>query len=154
MKAIADIILVETAEDLAAVRSLFEEYWSSFGFTPCFQNFSEELDGLPGAYVPPGGRLAIAWAHGRPAGCIALRPADNGRGELKRLYVRPIHRGRGLGRLLLDWIVAEARAIGYTELIGDSLPVMRDALVLYDRSGFERSQPEGPEGTIYLRLKL
>ena len=72
---------VETAEALAAVRLLLEEYWNSFGFTPCFQNFGDELAGLPGAYAPPSGRLALATMCDRPAGCIALRRVDADRAE-------------------------------------------------------------------------
>lgn len=154
MSANLHIVPVETPEHLAAVRTLLEEYWNSFGFTPCFQNFSAELDGLPGDYAPPRGRLAIAWLDSQPAGCIAMRPVDAHRAEAKRLYLRPEFRGKGRGRALIDWLIAEARATGYSELIGDSLPVMHHALALYDRIGFERTQPTGPEGIIYLRLKL
>src|SRR5580698_4262155 len=130
---------VETAEALAAVRILLEEYWDSFGFTPCFQNFGEELAGLPGAYAPPGGRLALATVDGQPAGCIALRRVDRDRAEAKRLYVRPAFRGLGLGRALMEWVMVEARAADYREIVGDTMPVMRDALALYERIGFERA---------------
>jgi carbonic anhydrase len=129
---------VETAEALAEVRALLEEYWNSFGFTPCFQNFGDELAGLPGAYAPPGGRLALATIGGQPAGCIALRRVDPDHAEAKRLYVRPAFRGLGLGRALMEWVMAEARAAGYREIVGDTMPVMRDALALYERMGFER----------------
>ncbi len=104
----AQILPVEDASALAAVRTLLEEYWASFGFTPCFQNFSDELARLPGAYAPPTGRLALATTDGHPAGCIALRRVDARRAELKRLYVRPAHRGRGLGRALLQWAINQA----------------------------------------------
>lgn len=154
MDALVRIEPVEGAEALAVVRTLLEEYWKSFGFTPCFQNFAAELEGLPGSYAPPRGRLAIAWVDGEAAGCIALRPADGSRGEAKRLFVRPAFRGHGLGRALVEWLIAEARSAGYTELIGDSLPVMGEALALYDRIGFERSEGSGADGTIYLRLRL
>ncbi len=150
----AEIRPVNGAEDLAHVRLLFEEYWNSFGFTPCFQNFSSELAGLPGAYAPPNGRLALAFADGIPAGCVALRRFDETRAEAKRFYVRPQFRGRGIGRALLDWVIAEARAAGYAELVGDSMPVMREALAIYERTGFELSHPSGLDGVIYLRLKL
>jgi len=135
---VARITPVQDAAALKAVRGLFEEYWKSFGFTPCFQNFGEELAGLPGAYAPPTGRLALASIDGAPAGCIALRRIDASRAEPKRLYVRPAFRGRGLGRALLEWVMNEARAAGYRELVGDTMPVMREALALYDRMGFER----------------
>jgi GNAT superfamily N-acetyltransferase len=155
---------VETAEAIAAVRLLLEEYWNSFGFTPCFQNFGEELEGLPGAYAPPGGRLALATADDQPAGCIALRRVDSDHAEAKRLYVRPAFRSLGLGRALMEWVVAEARAAGYREIVGDTMPVMRDALALYERMGFERAGvgpevqatqfPQISEEPILIRIKL
>jgi GNAT superfamily N-acetyltransferase len=160
---------VETAEALAAVRLLLEEYWNSFGFTPCFQSFGDELAGLPGAYAPPGGRLALATiddqsARGQPAGCIALRRVDAHHAEAKRLYVRPAFRGLGLGRALMEWVMAEARTAGYSEIVGDTMPVMRDALALYERMGFERTGtgprvqpspfPQISEEPILIRIKL
>jgi putative acetyltransferase len=132
------IIPVEGSEALEIVRFLLREYWDSFGFTPCFQNFGDELAGLPGAYAPPTGRLALALVDGQPAGCAALRRLDASRAEPKRLYVRSAFRGLGLGRALLEWVMNEARAAGYTELVGDTMPAMKDALALYDRMGFER----------------
>ena len=79
------------------------------------------------------------------------------RAEVKRLYVRPAFRGFGLGRALLEWVMAEARAAGYSEIVGDTMPVMRDALALYDRMGFERCEPYSQhptEGAIFIRIKL
>ena len=148
---------VEGEAALAIVRTLLLEYWDSFGFTPCFQNFGDELAGLPGAYAPPGGRLALAKIGGEPAGCIALRRVDAHCAEAKRLFVRPAFRGLGLGRALLDWVMAEARAAGYREIVGDTMPVMHDALALYDRMGFKRAEPysEHPtEGAIFIRIEL
>jgi GNAT superfamily N-acetyltransferase len=152
-----EIVHVETADQLAHVRALFEEYWASFGFTPCFQNFSAELAGLPGDYVPPAGRLALALVESQPAGCAALRRLDNARCEFKRLYVRPQYRGMSIGRQLLAWIVAEAKAAGCRELVCDTMPVMTDALAMYERAGFERTHPYSDhptEGAIFLRLAL
>lgn len=142
---------------LETVRELLQEYWQSFGFTPCFQNFSDELAGLPGEYAPPTGRLALVWVEGKPAGSIALRKVDADRAEAKRLYVRPAFRGCGLGRALLEWVMAEARTTGYSELVGDTMPVMTEALSLYDRMGFERTDPyteNNTEGAVYIRMKL
>jgi carbonic anhydrase len=152
-----DIIAVENPGHLEWVRSLFEEYWASFGFTPCFQNFSGEVAGLPGAYVPPGGRLALALMNGAPAGCAALRRFDAERCEAKRLYVRPQFRGLGVGRALLQWVISEARLAGYREMVGDTMPVMARALEMYERAGFERTDPYASDptpGAIYLRFKL
>src|ERR1700757_1266391 len=99
-----EIVTVSSGTRLEQVRALFEEYWASFGFTPCFQNFGQEVAGLPGDYAGPGGRLGLALIDGEPAGCAAMRPFDATRCEAKRLYVKPRFRGRGLGRVLIDWL--------------------------------------------------
>ena len=153
----AQIVPVESAEHLRRVRELFEEYWRSFGFTPCFQNFGAEVASLPGAYAPPDGRLALALVAGEAAGCVALRRFDERRCEGKRLYVKPEFRGRGIGRALLDWVIAEARAAGYREMLGDTMPLMDRALEMYERVGFQRIEPYAEQptpGAIYLRLAL
>jgi GNAT superfamily N-acetyltransferase len=153
----SEVVAVATTAQVEQVRALFEEYWSSFGFTPCFQNFGDELARLPGDYVPPDGRLALALVEEEAAGCIALRRFDATRCEVKRLYVRPQFRGLGIGRDLLAWVTAEARAAGYTEMVGDTMPVMEQALAMYERAGFERTgaYAEKPTpGAIYIRRRL
>ncbi len=112
---------------------------------------------MPGAYAPPGGRLALAWVGREPAGCAALRPADEGKAEAKRLYVRPKFRRLGLGRALMEWVIGEARSAGCRELVSDTLPIMRYAIAMYDRMGFNRvegSTPQGAPDAILIRLKL
>jgi len=151
------ILAAETREQIDEVRRLFEEYWNAFGFTPCFQNFGEEVANLPGPYASPGGRLGLALINGTVAGCIALRRFDARRAEMKRLYVRPEFRRHRLGHALVEWIIDEARSAGYRELVCDTLPVMGAALAMYEQRGFERIEayagPSSP-GTIYLRLTL
>jgi GNAT superfamily N-acetyltransferase len=152
-----EIVSADSAENLSAVKALFQEYWDSFGFTPCFQGFDSELAALPGKYAPPRGRLALAVVGGEPAGCVALRPIDEARCEAKRLYVRPKFRSLGIGKALLEWVIAEARSAGYEEMVGDTMPVMGRALGMYERVGFERTGPyakEATAGAIYIRLKL
>lgn len=151
------IVPVREAAELALIRGLFQQYWDSFGFTPCFQNFAAELAGLPGRYAPPDGRLALAVAGRDAAGCIALRRLDEMRCEVKRLYVAPAFRGCGVARRLIEWTKAEARVAGYREMLGDTMPVMTDALALYDRMGFERIPPYSDQqesGAIAIRLRL
>jgi GNAT superfamily N-acetyltransferase len=151
------ILAASEPAQVEQVRILFQEYWDSFDFTPCFQGFSNEVAGLPGKYAPPGGTLALALIGGQPAGCAALRRLDDERCEAKRLYVRPAFRGRRLGKALLDWLIAQARGLGYREMVGDTMPVMERALEMYLRAGFERTGPYGDDptpGAIYIRLHL
>ena len=152
-----DIVRPTTVEQWDEVRALFEEYWNSFGFTPCFQGFADEVAGLPGDYVPPQGALAMALSDGVPAGCAALRPFDATRVEFKRLYVRPQFRGTGAGAALMTWIFDEARRLGYREIVCDTMPQMTTAIGMYDRAGFERTSPYSANptpGAIYFRKHL
>src|SRR5437870_1823612 len=91
---------VESHAHIAQARELFLEYAQSLGFSLCFQNFDKELAGLPGDYSLPDGRLLLAEYEGQLAGCIALHKLADGICEMKRLYLRPHFRGKGLGRAL------------------------------------------------------
>jgi len=122
--------------DLPVVRELFEEYAAGLGIDLCFQGFAEELAGLPGRYTPPAGGVWLATEHGVVAGCIALRPLDGERAEVKRLYVRPAFRGMGVGRALAEHVLRAAAAAGYRRVCLDTLPSMGGAIALYRSLGF------------------
>lgn len=123
-------------DDMEMIRSLFLEYAAALGVDLSFQNFDEEIAGLPGAYVPPLGRLLIAFDMSHPIGCVALRQIDQETAELKRLYVRPEGRGRGAGRQLASSAVEFARRAGYGRIRLDTLPSMNEAAALYTSMGF------------------
>ncbi len=78
----------ESSGDIDTARALFREYQARLGVDLCFQGFAAELEGLPGDYTPPGGRLLLAASDGVPVGCVALRALDGARCEMKRLFVR------------------------------------------------------------------
>lgn len=155
----------EGESDYAIARALFEEYAAWLGENLCFQGFADELATLPGSYAPPRGRLLLALLNERIVGCIALRPLSDDKhddgatlaGEVKRLYVKPSARGRGVARDLAHHVIDDARAIGYRTLKLDTLERMRAALTLYESLGFTRCEPyyHNPLGSpVYLSLDL
>jgi putative acetyltransferase len=151
--------------DFDLARGLFEEYARWLGVDLCFQGFAEELKTLPGAYAPPLGRLLLAGPPGSAFACIALRPIAVAEasssaaavGEVKRLYVRPDHRGKHWGDRLARALISDARAIGYRELKLDTLEWMKPARSLYECLGFRECAPyyENPlAGVVYMALEL
>jgi putative acetyltransferase len=121
---------------LPELRELLLEYQRFIGVDLCFQAFDAEMAALPGSYAPPDGRLYLAWQGDVLAGCVALRRHDGASAEMKRFFVRPAFQGQGLGRLMAERIVQEARQIGYARILLDTLPVMQKAQAMYAAMGF------------------
>jgi len=152
------IVQAESPAQIAYARELFLEYAQSLGFSLCFQSFDQELAGLPGDYTPPDGRLLLAEFVGQLAGCVALHELESGICEMKRLYLRPAFRGKGLGRMLAERIIGEARAIGYLRMRLDTVePIMKNAVALYRQLGFREIAPYRSNpiaGAMYMELEL
>jgi GNAT superfamily N-acetyltransferase len=149
---------VRSAPEIAAATALFREYFDWLGIDLSFQDFEAELAGLPGKYAPPAGELMLAYSlEGDALGCVAVRPLAGAVCEMKRLYVRPAARGIGIGRALVAAIIESAQALGYAEMKLDTLPLMPEALALYERFGFVRiaAYYHNPvPGTVYLGRTL
>jgi ribosomal protein S18 acetylase RimI-like enzyme len=127
--------------EISVARELFREYAMSPGVEACLQDFERELASLPGMYGPPTGRLLLALRQSpkvsdEPIGCVGLRKLEDGICEMKRLYVRPGFRKDGTGQALVENLIADACAMGYTRMRLDTLPIMREAQALYRRLGF------------------
>jgi putative acetyltransferase len=153
----ADIVVAGGPARIEQVRVLFHEYERWVDEPCCFASFERELAELPGEYGPPAGRLLLALEDGAPAGCVALRRLEGGACEMKRLYVRPAYRGRGLGRQLAEALIGAARAADCRALLLDTLPKMAPAIALYGALGF---LPRGPyaaaptPGALFFELRL
>lgn len=175
------IYQVSADEDLRTIADLFSAYAASLRINLSYQNFSDELAGLPGKYSPTaGGALLLArgpgpssdpdsssspgsnsdpsMPSGAALGCVALRPLNPpGCCEMKRLYVTENGRGKGVGKSLLARAVQAARDLGYREIRLDTLPTMHAAIKMYRDVGFREieSYYDTPiEETVFFGLTL
>ena len=155
------LVVADSALRIGAAREIFREYAGSLQVDLCFQNFDAELDALPGEYSPPHGQLLLALVDGELAACGAmrgLRDVDYANAcEMKRLFVRPAFRRFGLGRLLAQALLDEARGAGYSVMLLDTLDEMEAARGLYTTLGFEEIPPyyfNPISGAHYLKAEL
>ena len=146
------------------VGELFKEYTdmliagdSNFAEYLKIQKYETELENPASKYGMPEGRLYLAYYDGALAGCIGLRKLDEKQCELKRLYVRPAFRGKKIGERLVDMILKDARNIGYSAMLLDTLPFLKSAIKMYQGLGFYEisSYNDSPiDTTIYMKLDL
>ncbi len=152
-----NIIEANTDELISNAKTLIQEYARSLEFDLDFQNFDRELDQFPGQYSPPQGCLYLAYDQNQPIGCVAIRNLEKGVCEMKRLYVKPIHRSKKAGRLLALAAIQAAKTMGYQRMRLDTLESMHSANRLYRSLGFNTIQPyrHNPlQGAIYMELDL
>ena len=155
----AELVLCQATSSihLATIRALFLEYAASLEISLCFQNFEHELATLPGPYAPPAGCLLLALRGDQAAGCVALRPLEAHACEMKRLYVRPAWRHKGVGRSLASAVVAQAIELGYQRMRLDTLASMKPAISLYHSLGFHTIPPyyaNPSEQAVFMELTL
>ncbi len=159
-----DIKLVLAYEHKEEIKELFNEYTdmlikgdSSFQEYLTIQNYDEELNHLENKYGLPNGRLYLAYYDNELAGCIGLKKIDDKNCEMKRLYVRPKFRGKHIGDFLVKNIIKDAKEIGYSYMLLDTLPFLQNAIHMYKKYGFYEisSYNNSPMDTsIYMKLDL
>jgi putative acetyltransferase len=154
---LTEIVRATSPSDVDRARRLFEEYAASLDIDLGFQDFASELAGLPGEYAPPSGALLLAMDGDEAVGCVALRPLEPPHvAEIKRLYVVPAARHRGLGIRLAEAALSAARAAGYARVRLDTLSSMQAAQRLYESLGFHDidAYRHNPHEARYLELEL
>ncbi len=164
MEALPDLEIIPAYAHRRDVSALFAEYTdmlvagdSMFRQYLDIQHYEDEIDHLEAKYGTPAGRLYLAYWQGALAGCIGLRKIDGENCEMKRLYVRSEFQGKQIGEQLVQKIIEDAKEIGYSHILLDTLPFLENALHMYKKHGFYEieSYNDSPmESSIYMRLDL
>ena len=159
-----DLEIVPAYSYKEEINTLFTEYTNMLSEKePSFQkyleiqHYNEELEDLEMKYGLPDGRLYLAYYQKKLAGCIGLRRLDYKNCEMKRLYVRPEFRGKGIGDQLVQRVIEDAKVIGYSCMLLDTLPFLEGALHMYRKCGFYEieSYNDSPiDSSIFMRLDL
>ena len=159
-----DFEIVSAFDHKEDIRALFSEYTQMLvDNDPVFasylelQNYDDEIKYLEHKYASPDGRLYIALCGDRAAGCIGMKRMDTFVAELKRMYVRPEYRGRGLAQYLAGLILNDAKTAGYEYIQLDTLPFLGAAQSLYRKLGFyeiEKYNNSPMEDATYMRYDV
>lgn len=152
-----EILIKQAYDEPENIKTLFREYTAMLGVDLSFQDYDEEIKTLPGKYSPPYGRLYLAEYGGKLAGCAALRPINKEICEMKRLYVKPEYRKFGIGKLLAQTLIDDARKIKYKTILLDTLAILDAAVIMYKKLGFTETEPyyDNPlDNVIYMRMEL
>jgi len=138
---VIELVKANTCEQMEIARGIFLRYAQSLDFDLSFQGLTAELAGLPGDYGPPTGCLLLALEASEAVGSVALRKIGDGVCEMKRLFLNPQQRGKGIGRILVQAVIQEAKRLGYKRMRLDTVPSMTSAIGLYRSLGFEEISP-------------
>jgi GNAT superfamily N-acetyltransferase len=152
-----EIRAAQLAADWSQARQLVQAYAGSLAIDLSFQDFQQELARLETVYGLPGGALLLAAESGHWLGCVGVRRRSEHDSEMKRLYVAPEARGRGIGERLAAAAIEAAVRLGYRRMLLDTLPSMSAAQALYLRLGFLPIPPyrfNPVAGTVFLALEL
>jgi len=152
----ARITTATTTDDLDLARELWREYARVVDDPAWFPGFESELAELGKMYGPPDGTFLLAWEGSELAACGSLRRLDADTAELRRVYVRPKFRGRGLARTISMALMGEARALGYSVVRLDIPPKLSEGLKLYQSLSFRPIPPYAaqPPGAICMEARV
>jgi ribosomal protein S18 acetylase RimI-like enzyme len=140
---------VKWPEETDTVRRLLQDYrqWLADhqettlpdgpGASVGLARIDQEIAGLPGVYGPPGGDIILAFNGEALVACGSLREFEPKIAEIKRVYVRADHRGKGFGPRLTSALLSRARELQYERVRVDTLPTMTAAIEFYQEMGFK-----------------
>jgi ribosomal protein S18 acetylase RimI-like enzyme len=150
-------ITPNTTDQFNDAISLFQEYANSLNISLAFQNFDEELNIINSMYGSPTGCLLLVYDNELPVACAAYRKIGEDICELKRMYIKPDYRGKGIGQEIMNILCTRSKLNGYRLMRLDTLDTMTPAIKLYSNNGFytiEAYYHNPNEGVVYMEKSL
>jgi putative acetyltransferase len=133
---VADVVRHAIAGDEPRIQELVRSVLSEYDLSFDLDGHDRDLLDIRGSYASRGGCFLVVETEGRVTGCAGLYPRSLDEGELRKMYLSPDARGRGLGRALLHRLIDEARRHELKRLTLESHSSLPAALRLYESAGF------------------
>ena len=152
-----NLIIVRGRKEHEIARELIEEYVDTLDFSLEFQDIENELKQLNRVYGHPTGLIILAKADDEFVGVACMRDLGKSVAEIRRMYVKPDYRGKGLGRKILNKLVSESKRLNFRFLRLDTVPDMESAIHLFVSKGFYEIEDFGTnpfEGARFMELKV
>ena len=129
--------------DADAVRRLVWAVLEEYGLVAEHEGVDADLDDIEGNYMQRGGLFEVLEDEtGTLIGTVGLYPHGDGVCELRKMYLLPSARGRGLGKKIMDRILVEARRLGFRRIELETAGALVEAIGLYERYGFKAINPD------------
>ena len=143
-------------EDEPVIRELIFAILETYGLAPSPEDTDADLYDLSGFYFDRGGDFSVMLDDNRIIGTVALFNSGDGVCELRKMYLDPAYRRRGLGRQLLDYGLAKARELDFKRVTLETATELKEAVALYESYGFTRIEPDhlAPRCDIAMSLEL
>lgn len=123
--------------DCAAAGLLVQEVMQEYGLKAGAQTFAD-LNDLEKSYFSGGGFFGVVFGvENELVGTFGLYPLSEGRAEIRKMYLKPQARGKGLGKYLLESLLSHAREKGFKQVELETAGVLKEAIGLYTRYGFK-----------------
>lgn len=135
------ILRTATCADQPAIRVLVFAVLESYGLKPSPADTDADLDDLQQHYFSQRGDFAVLVEEGRLIGTVAIANQGKGSCELRKMYLDPAYRGRGLGKLLMEHALQRAKELGFQRMTLETATVLKEAIRLYEQYGFRSYQP-------------
>jgi putative acetyltransferase len=131
-----------TNADGDCIRELVGDTLIEYGLRPDPESIDADLRDIEGSYFGRGGMFFVLEVHeGEVIGCYGLYPLDERTCELRKMYLRRGHRGKGHGRRMLEHAIARAREVSFSMITLETASVLKEAVELYRSFGFEAFEP-------------
>ena len=128
--------------DSEKIKSIVFEVLREYGLDPDPGPINQDLDGIENCYRLNGGYFGVVEENGDIVATVGLYKLNENTGELRKMYVLPNQRGKGLGRKIMEFSLFKAKDLGFERVVLETALPFVEAIALYKKYGFTEYSPD------------